>query len=67
MRGSETVKKAFVKVIAACAVLGVVGYVVKAVTKNVKTIKNTFYGIALDIYSIRCRLEGREVPGDEEE
>ena len=67
MRGSDTVKKVFVKVIAACAVLGAVGYVVKAVTKDVKTIKKVFYGIALDIYSIRCRLEGREVPGDEEE
>ena len=67
MRGSETVKKAFVKVIAACAVLGAAGYVVKVVTKNVKTIKNTFYGIALDVYSIRRRLEGEEILGDEEE
>ena len=67
MRGSDTVKKVFVKVIAACAVLGVVGYVVKAVTKNVKTIKNTFYGMALDVYSIRRRLEGEEILGDEED
>ena len=68
MRGSDTtVKKVFVKVIAACAVLGAVGYVVKVVTKNVKTIKNTFYGMALDVYSIRRRLEGDEVLGDEEE
>ena len=67
MKGSVTVKKVVVKVIAACAALGAVGYVVKVVTKNVKTIKNTFYGIALDVYSIRRRLEGEEILGDDEE
>ena len=67
MRGSDTVKKVFVKVIAACAVLGAVGYVIKAAAKNVKTIKNTFYGMALDVYSIRRRLEGEEILGDDEE